>query len=107
MTHHSKILHFLSISYIILSCRNPFTNVFKLSLEYQSENDDVHLVDFIIDRVTNTSFIFTTIEVTIHAKYVMMKLSQLSVCSSPNLQYMITCFFSLFRFVQSEINHDF
>jgi len=62
---------------------DPSTNVFKLSLEYYNEIDDVHLVDSIIDSVTNTPSIFTTIEVlTIPVDCIVMKLPQLSVRSS-------------------------
>ena len=76
-----------------MSHRDPSTNVFKLSLECYNKINDVHLVDSIIDSVTDTPSIFTTIKVlTIHVDCVVMKLPQLSVYSS--LTILKLCFIS-------------
>jgi len=88
--HSSLFEHFV---HHFLSHRDSSTNVSKLNLECHSEIDDVDLVDSIIDCVTDTPSIFTTIEIlTIHAECVVMKLPQLSVCSS--LTILKLCFIS-------------
>jgi len=84
--HDSSFEYYSLLQYCVhhfLFHGDPSTNVFKLSLEYYSEIDDVHLIDSITDSVTNTPSIFTTIEVlTIYVDCVVMKLPQLSVRSS-------------------------
>ncbi|KAK7371978.1 hypothetical protein VNO80_05345 [Phaseolus coccineus] len=66
-----------------MSARDSSCNVFKLSLECHNELEDHELLDSIIDHVTDTPSISTTIQVlTIFAESVVTKLPELSVCRS-------------------------
>jgi len=94
--HDSSLEYSSPLEYFVhhfLSHRDLSTNVFKLNLECYSKINYVHLVDSIIDSVTDTPSIFTTIKVlTIHVNCVVMKLPQLSVYSS--LTILKLCFIS-------------
>ncbi|ESW14333.1 hypothetical protein PHAVU_008G272100 [Phaseolus vulgaris] len=88
------LVSFENFVHSFMSARDSSSNIYKLRLECENELEDHEFVDSIIDYVTDTPSISTTIQVlTISVESVVTNLPELSVCHSLsvlNLSYIAT-----------------